>query len=345
MRLECAKCSFSFTIDEASLVGIRQLFCPQCNQPIMLPLKSEEPKTAPAVMNTSRMGAIKLDQFGELSLPENKKISLTVFSGSQSGSQRYEITSPLTRIGRKIGDILIDHPSLSPQHAALEIYDEVYIIRDLNSKQGTFVNKVKVSSQRLYSTDEIRLGKCSLLFLVTELDYLSAEPPSEPDHTAADQEAVTDSQASRGPEETTDTSRVSVAQTRPEAQQFAPGLEQVYDARSTIVSSSIKPTGQSPGAVGLRFITGPLAGQTVTLRKSLIVLGRGDQADMNLDDQQVSRKHAAIELVTYKTAYLKDLSSANGTYLNGALISSSRLLNGDTVRIGSSEIEVQLLPG
>ncbi|MBN2381637.1 FHA domain-containing protein [bacterium] len=345
MRLECPRCSFSFTIDEASLASTRQLFCPQCNQIITLPLKSVEVKPAHEILTTSRMGTLKLDQYGELSLPVNKKISLTLFAGGQSGSQRYEITAPLTRIGRKIGDILIDHPSISPQHAVLEVYDDIFIIRDLNSRQGTFVNKVKVSSHELHSTDEIRLGKCLLLFLVTELDYLNSEVPPEPDHITTVRGPDSPSQSSGMREDTTDKNKVPGVQSGPEEAQPGLGARQGHDLKTTIVTASIKPTGQALGAIGLRILTGPLAGKELKLKKNLIVLGRGNQAEVTLDDYQVSRKHAAIELVSYRTAYLKDLSSANGTYLNGSLISSSRLFTGDIIRLGSSEIEIQLLPG
>ncbi|HEY3830027.1 MAG TPA: FHA domain-containing protein [Solirubrobacteraceae bacterium] len=68
-----------------------------------------------------------------------------------------------------------------------------------------------------------------------------------------------------------------------------------------------------------------------------LVLGRGDRAEIRLEDPFASSSHARI----YEQAgslVLEDLGSTNGTYLNEELLDTPRPLHpGDHVRIGDSE--------
>jgi hypothetical protein len=68
-----------------------------------------------------------------------------------------------------------------------------------------------------------------------------------------------------------------------------------------------------------------------------LVLGRGDHAEVRLQDPFASSRHARI----YEQGgimVIEDLSSTNGTYLNEELLETPRPLHpGDRLRIGESE--------
>ena len=67
------------------------------------------------------------------------------------------------------------------------------------------------------------------------------------------------------------------------------------------------------------------------------VLGRGDGAEIRLDDPFASSRHAQL-ILQAGTVVLEDLGSTNGTYLNEELLQGpAPLHNGDRVRIGDSE--------
>jgi len=67
------------------------------------------------------------------------------------------------------------------------------------------------------------------------------------------------------------------------------------------------------------------------------VLGRGDQAEIRLDDPFASSAHARI-IRQGGTVVLEDMGSTNGTFLNEELLSGPQPLHpGDRVRIGDSE--------
>jgi hypothetical protein len=68
-----------------------------------------------------------------------------------------------------------------------------------------------------------------------------------------------------------------------------------------------------------------------------LVLGRGDHAEIRLDDPFASSRHARI-YEQAGTLVVEDLRSTNGTYLNEELLDTPRPLHpGDHVRIGESE--------
>jgi hypothetical protein len=73
-----------------------------------------------------------------------------------------------------------------------------------------------------------------------------------------------------------------------------------------------------------------------------IVLGRGDHAEIRLDDPFASAKHARIYEQGGVVA-VEDLSSTNGTYLNEELLETPRPLHpGDRLRIGDSEFTFEV---
>lgn len=81
-----------------------------------------------------------------------------------------------------------------------------------------------------------------------------------------------------------------------------------------------------------------LAGETVgaVFRISVgqSIIGRSLDADVRLDDEGVSRRHAKILRDPDGSAKLVDLHSTNGTFINGRRISAEGLREGDRVRIG-----------
>ncbi|MCR9202264.1 MAG: ATP-binding protein [Planctomycetaceae bacterium] len=72
-----------------------------------------------------------------------------------------------------------------------------------------------------------------------------------------------------------------------------------------------------------------------------IVMGRSIGTRIRIDDTEVSRQHAVI-VHDGRAFRLRDLKSANGTFLNGDRISEAALRNGDSIRIGTTALRFQL---
>ena len=87
----------------------------------------------------------------------------------------------------------------------------------------------------------------------------------------------------------------------------------------------------------VRIEQGPGVGRVFTLSAGGVYLVGRNGADITLEDDKVSRKHAEIGLYGPGAYVLRDLASTNGTYLNGRRISEKhKLENGDLVRVGDT---------
>jgi len=83
--------------------------------------------------------------------------------------------------------------------------------------------------------------------------------------------------------------------------------------------------------------------QMYELRPGANVVGRGNEANLQLLDQGVSRKHIDVQFDGY-SATIFDLGSTNGTSVNGHEVSRHLLRHGDVIRIGHSRLVYQQGP-
>ncbi|MBT8354625.1 MAG: FHA domain-containing protein [Desulfofustis sp.] len=85
---------------------------------------------------------------------------------------RYQVGIGQTlTIGRNdSNDIVIDNLAVSANHARIESVSASFIIKDLQSTNGTFVNEKLVSAHGLRNNDVILIGKHTLLFDRSDLD-------------------------------------------------------------------------------------------------------------------------------------------------------------------------------
>jgi hypothetical protein len=94
--------------------------------------------------------------------------------------------------------------------------------------------------------------------------------------------------------------------------------------------------------VQLVIVEGPNTGRDFDLAGSLIV-GRGEDAGIVIDDDEASRRHASLSS-TGDSVLVQDLGSTNGTFVNGERISSPEpARGGDRIRIGNTVFEVRAL--
>lgn len=82
-----------------------------------------------------------------------------------NGLSTFLIKSPVINIGRDPSNQLqLEDPNISPRHAQLRFVQGRFVIFDLDSPRGTFVNGVAVSSHALTPGDVIRLAYLPLVF-------------------------------------------------------------------------------------------------------------------------------------------------------------------------------------
>jgi pSer/pThr/pTyr-binding forkhead associated (FHA) protein len=74
-------------------------------------------------------------------------------------------------------DIHIDSLSVSSQHARIVKYHKKYIIEDLDSTNGTFLNKKRISKEKLSDNDVLTIGKHTLTtsFKTSDKDSIATD--------------------------------------------------------------------------------------------------------------------------------------------------------------------------
>jgi len=98
----------------------------------------------------------------------------------------------------------------------------------------------------------------------------------------------------------------------------------------------------APIVAQLTFMSGASAGTVIPLTENEVRIGRQRDNDIQLGDLGISGHHARI----YRgpDAYVvEDLKSRNGTWLNGVRVYHSSLTNGDTLRLGETDLKYQVL--
>ena len=97
-------------------------------------------------------------------LPEGAGM-LLVRKGPNAGS-RYVLDAEVTRAGRHPdSDIFLDDITVSRRHAEITRHSDGYVLRDVGSLNGTYVNRDRVEESKLSHGDELQIGKFKLVFL------------------------------------------------------------------------------------------------------------------------------------------------------------------------------------
>ncbi len=104
-----------------------------------------------------------------------------------------------------------------------------------------------------------------------------------------------------------------------------------------ITQEVVLPTELRPqrNAMTLHVIKGPRAGEVLTVDRADAILGRGEDADLRIEDPSLSRMHVRFER-DGDTLTVTDLDSMNGTLVEGArLVGTHRLMSGELLTLGS----------
>jgi len=82
-------------------------------------------------------------------------------------------------------DIWIENPAISKKHCAFELVEDLYLLTDLNSSNGTFINGAQISQAELQYGDLIQVGPVFVRF-----DSPHVSPPGLPAENKASQTAA-----------------------------------------------------------------------------------------------------------------------------------------------------------
>ncbi len=101
-------------------------------------------------------------------IPEKLQASIVILKGHAAGME-YLITKKYTVIGReKEADIAVKDPHISRKHAAIEYRDGLYLLKDLESTNGTRMSGKLIKQANLRHEDTFSVGDTTFQFVLED---------------------------------------------------------------------------------------------------------------------------------------------------------------------------------
>ena len=101
--------------------------------------------------------------------------ALLIMQRGQSGGSRFLLDADRTVAGRsEHADIFLDDVTVSRKHAEFVRELDDFVVRDIGSLNGTYVNRKRIESSLLRAGDEVQIGKYRMLFYPSPLLKSSA---------------------------------------------------------------------------------------------------------------------------------------------------------------------------
>ena len=122
-------------------------------------------------------------------------------------------------------------------------------------------------------------------------------------------------------------------------------MTQTYDDRTSreiIADGAVGDVEWTASAI-LVVKRGPNAGSRFPLHQPVTSAGRDPRSDIFLDEVTVSRRHAEFRSERGEL-HVADIGSLNGTYVNGQLIDSAVLTDGDEIQMGKFRLVLLIQP-
>ena len=217
-----------------------------------------------------------------------------------------ELTQERTTLGRRPrNDIVIEHLTISGDHAVLHWRDGAVELEDLSSTNGSFVNGKRVQRQWLASGDLLEMGKHQVRFLHTDGD--------------SDGDADADADAD-GSTPGTGRSAATFPSAAPDGS-FSDGTRISPSVPAALGHAS------APVSANLRVLSGNAAGREVALSKVVTTVGKPGTAVAS-----ITRRHHGFVLA--------HVEGPERTVLNGTAIGSTPLAlsDGDLLELGGTQM-------
>lgn len=210
-------------------------------------------------------------------------------------------------VGRKAdNDISIDNPAISGHHCRISLQGGTYVVEDLDSTNGTFVNEKKVKMSGLHHNDVVGIAKHALVFLEDNPEPKPGEapPPASPDATVM-----------IAPEKQAELLAASAASaSKPEAQKIA----------------------------FIRVLKGIVAQSEYEIKGMTTYIGKSDRVQIPIKGSGLfnSAPEVAATIIRKPDGYYLMAVEAGFPIVNGAKVTGSALLKeGDLIECGATTMQ------
>jgi len=194
--IECSHCKTRYNYDEERFAGkpSKKIRCARCKEVFEIAnpafakpaqkkvsstddtavrsapswIKKEKEKEAENAGIELPADTAPIDQ--PLGLPSGKRLSIAIIEGPET-PKVFRIEKPEVILGRSNVDIVLNDTESSREHARIEVRGNAVFLRDLDSRNGTWLNGKKIEEPvEIQNQTEFQIGGSTLMLIVTEGD-------------------------------------------------------------------------------------------------------------------------------------------------------------------------------
>ncbi len=259
-------------------------------------------------------------------MPNEREIAyIRVLNGPSKGGVYVLQDYSVFAIGRaEECQIRLDDEACDLRHGFVTREGQSWTFRDPHARDDSFVNDIPTSERLLEGGEIIRVGK-------SELYFTFRKPQSRDVHADGDRNGDARTETNPVPEKVRGgTVVVPKRGIQEETGSFTPE-ERFEEAKRPSSGVRLVVVDGDPRDIGHEVVL-PIDGE--------VLLGRAPECDFPLHDRKMSRCHCRVQRDGDRYR-VSDLSSMNGTVVNGLRAASARFGVGDYIRLGFTVIAVQ----
>lgn len=239
-------------------------------------------------------------------------IKVVVTNRTTGQVKPYQFTKNTVVFGRTVdSDIILDGEGVSRRHMQLALNGSLLEIEDFGSGNGTLVDGKRIASKEripLKKGDQIRIEEFTIEFDVPKMVNL----PKQNDASTPEETGAFSSDSKKNNFEITDPDILEIKM-----------IKKILGA----FDHEKRP--------GLFVITSPFQNLKANIEdEEEFLIGRDPKCQLAIDSQTVSRKHARISK-KWGSFVVTDLSSKNGTFVNGDAVQEKVIQDGDEIVFGT----------
>ena len=234
-----------------------------------------------------------------------------------------------TSIGRRESNkIVIDDPAVSGHHAKIDSLEDRFVLTDLQSKNGSFVNEELITSHWLKHGDVISIGEHCLVFEYTEKEKPYQEEQARFDET----QAMTSTQHRKMMSRSNPTKSISVVRFWDKPGSRGKVRENIPDAARPPAESK-----QRKAIGALAYLTGGMG--TMVLSRKITTVGKDPTSDIVVKGLLISPTAFTIHRRS-DGFYLEYIGGLPRPKINEQTIKETTRLNDqDIIEIGSTRLQ------
>jgi pSer/pThr/pTyr-binding forkhead associated (FHA) protein len=244
------------------------------------------------------------------------------------GEYQLQKGASLTIGRRAANDLVIEDRSVSGHHAKIDSLQDRFVLTDLQSKNGTFVNEQLINSHWLKHEDVITIGEYSLVFNYPEKERPPAEATDDFDET----QGMNTTQHRRMMMQSNPTKSINVAKFWDKRQRRGKVRElEPQDPGYKTESREKEPAGS------LTYLAGG-KGQ-IALTRKITSIGKDPTSDIEVKGLLIASTAATISK-TNEGFCLNYVGGIPRTKINDAPVKQSAILNDqDIIEVGSAQMQ------